>query len=258
MTTTAAALVIRPGLCSVTFRGEPVDRVAAASADAGLEAIEWGGDVHAPDPKAAEQVAAVTARYGLAVASYGAYYRLGQDTHAFGTVLESAVALGVPRIRVWAGSVEWPDAGPDTIAQVVDDARRIGDLAAEAGVRIGLEFHRNTLTATAASTLNLLDAVDHRNVGTYWQPTVGAPDADALVELDAVFDRLEAVHVFSWWPETERLPLAERSDLWRRALARTAADGVRRDALLEFVPGGELATLAREAETLRRLATPAT
>lgn len=245
---------IRPGLCSITLRAERADRVAGAAADAGLETVEWGSDVHVSDARTAEEVARLTDRYGLAVASYGTYYRLGENMDSFADLLSAAVALGAPRMRVWAGSVEWPDADDAVIAAVVDDARRIGDLAGAAGIRVGFEFHGGTLTSTAESTVALLEAVGHPQVGTYWQPTVGMPDDDALAELDAVFPWLEAVHVFSWWPRTERLPLTARADLWRRALARVSADGVRRDALLEFVPGDDPAVLEREAAALRDLA----
>ena len=40
--------MIRPGLCSVTLRGMPPDAVIGVAAEAGLEAIEWGADVHVP------------------------------------------------------------------------------------------------------------------------------------------------------------------------------------------------------------------
>lgn len=251
---TPGLLPVRPGLCSVTFRAETAETVAAAAADAGLESIEWGADVHAPDPRTAEQVAALSDRHGLVVASYGAYYRLGENPESFPAVLDSAVALGAPRIRVWAGSVERHDADDAVVAAVIDDARRVGDLAGAVGVRIGLEFHRGTLTSTAESATQLLKAIAHPQVGTYWQPSVGLTDDDALAELDAVYDWLEALHVFSWWPRTERLPLSARAELWRRALTRAGADGVRRDALLEFVAGDDLSLLPREAEALRQLA----
>ena len=224
------------------------------AADAGLEAVEWGSDVHVPDRGAAEQVAALTQRHGLTVASYGTYYRLGEDPDTFPDLLAAAVVLGAPRMRGWAGAVERSEADDSVIAAVVDDARRIADLAGAAGVRVGLEFHGGTLTATAESTRALLEAVAHPHLGTYWQPPVGMPDDDALAGLDAVFPWLEAVHVFSWWPRTERLALGARADLWRRALTRTCADGIRRDALLEFVPGDDPSVLSREAATLRDLA----
>ncbi len=39
---------IRAGLCSVTFRALPPERIVALAAAAGLDVIEWGGDVHVP------------------------------------------------------------------------------------------------------------------------------------------------------------------------------------------------------------------
>jgi 3-dehydroshikimate dehydratase len=58
-----------------------------------------------------------------------------------------------------------------------------------------------------------------------------------------------ALHVFSWWPRDERLPLAARAELWQAALAE-AGDV---DALLEFVPGDDPEAVVRDAGTLWEL-----
>src|SRR4051812_32305936 len=72
----------RTGLCSVTLRRLAVPEVLAAAAAAGLECIEWGGDIHVPpgDSALARQVGAATADAGLQVASYGSYFRAGPET----------------------------------------------------------------------------------------------------------------------------------------------------------------------------------
>ena len=69
--------MIRPGLCSVTLRALEPSAVVELAAAAGLEAIEWGGDVHVPpgDVDRAGQVRTLTEGAGLAVASYGSYLR---------------------------------------------------------------------------------------------------------------------------------------------------------------------------------------
>ena len=81
------------------------------------------------------------------------------------------------------------------------------------------------------------------------------PTREALDTLRAALPRTSTIHVFSWWPRSERLPLAERSDLWESAFAILAATGNDRDALLEFVPGDDPALLQREADALRTLIT---
>ncbi|GGZ86441.1 sugar phosphate isomerase/epimerase family protein [Streptomyces bluensis] len=247
----------RLGLCSVTLRHLDVAGVLAAAVEAGLECVEWGADIHVPagDEAAAARVRAATEEAGLAVASYGSYYRAGStDPAAFDGVLRSAVLLGAPRIRIWAGVTGTDETSPEGRTAVVEDTRRAAKLAAEAGVQLAYEFHRNTLTDGADRTLRLLNAVDHPDVRTYWQPPLDLPDAEAVAGLDTVIDRVAAVHAFSWWPGTTRHPLSTRAELWRTVLARLRARRRPLDVLLEFVPENDEKVLAREARTLRSLA----
>ncbi len=99
--------MIRPGLVSITFRKLTPQDVVQLAARAGLEGIEWGGDIHVPhgDVAIARQTGKITRDAGLEVAAYGSYYRLGTDDGPlFPAVLDSAVALGADKIRVWAGN----------------------------------------------------------------------------------------------------------------------------------------------------------
>ncbi|MGO2746131.1 sugar phosphate isomerase/epimerase family protein [Microbacterium sp.] len=245
-------MTIRIGLCSVTFRQLTPEQIAPLAADAGLEVIEWGGDVHVPpgDPERAAQISALTMDAGLAVSSYGSYFRAGA-AEPLTPILDSAQALGADRVRVWAGQTGSPDATPDEYAQVVSRLRDAVDEASDRGIRLALEFHGGTLADTPEAVLCLLADVGSR-LSTYWQPTVGASDAVALAEYEAVAARTSAVHVFSWWPETERLRLDERGELWQKLFASARAQQVPpRDALLEFVPGDDPALLASEAAALR-------
>ena len=251
--------MIRPGLCSVTFRALEVPTVVRLAAEAGLERIEWAGDVHVPpgDLAAARRARELTEQAGLSAASYGSYLRFEgteEEVRAEGAaVLAAARALGAPRIRVWATRVPSTEASSE---QRTEAARRIAefaDRAAEHGIEVGLEFHRGTLTDTVDSTLQLLEDVAHPNLTTYWQPNVGLDAEEALKTLRAVRSYVSTIHVFSWWPRTERLPLSERSELWRGVFAELAESGRDHDVLLEFVPDDAPEVLAREAATLRQL-----
>jgi 3-dehydroshikimate dehydratase len=252
--------VIRTGLCSVTLRARPADEVVAITAAAGLEAIEWGADIHVPPGAVgtAESVRAATEAAGLRVASYGSYYRAGHDDpDGFEAVLESARALGAPRVRVWAGATASADATPVERVAVVSATCQAADRAAAAGIELGLEFHGGTLTDEVDSALGLLDAVAPAvagaRVATYWQPPEGLPGDEALAGLRRLRERVTAVHVFSWWPRQERRRLAERERFWRGAFELLAAGRSPVDALLEFVPGDDPALVAGEARTLREL-----
>ncbi|MFB7250027.1 sugar phosphate isomerase/epimerase family protein [Microbacterium sp. NPDC056234] len=246
-------MTIRIGLCSVTFRGLGAAHIVALAAQARLESIEWGGDIHVPpgDAVTARHVAALTADAGLAVASYGSYFRAGEGED-IGPVLDSASELGARRVRVWAGSIDAAEATEAEHAGTVDRLRAAAEAASERGIELALEFHGGTLTNAPETTLRVLDEVGHPSLRTYWQPTVGVSDAIAVAEYRQVADRVSAAHVFSWWPRTERRPLAYRDDLWRGFFAAASASSTPpRDALLEFVPDDDPAILAREAAALK-------
>jgi len=266
-----------PGLVSITFRQLDFSEVIGLVRQAGLCAIEWGGDVHVPhgDLARAREVAMQTRDAGLSVAAYGSYYRAAQSEPllaeprlVFERVLETAVALSAPVIRVWAGVEGSAEADADTRRRVADDLMRIAELAAQAGVCVATEFHGGTLTDTNESARILLfEEAQHPNLYSYWQPPVGMSDRDCLAGLASLGPKLLHLHVFNWvlgpYGQTEAYPLEEGgASRWRRFFDAASATlvGSRQPtlgatpqataAMLEFVPGGSTASFLREARTL--------
>ncbi len=244
---------VRTGLVSVTFRQLPADEVVEVAAQAGLKAIEWGGDVHVPlgDLVAARRVKNLTEVHGLQTVAYGSYLRAGAaDREQMRATVATAEALGASRIRVWAGTVGTAEAGVGDRMAVTRGLAELADVAAGSGLEIALEFHRNTLTDEVDSTITLLMDVGAPNLTTYWQPPVGMPDEECLQQLDALLPWLTTVHVFSWDPDGTRRPLATRESLWRQVLAKLAADPRELNALLEFVPDNNPEQLVKDAADL--------
>jgi len=249
--------MILPGLVSITFRKLTPAEVVALVRKGGLKGIEWGGDVHVPhgDLVRAREVREMTLENGLATAAYGSYYRVGQSEGAglaFERVLETAVELGAPTIRVWPGVAGSDVTDEDGRWKIIEDLRRIASLAAKAGVTITTEFHGGTLTDTNESASKLLVEVDHANVFTGWQPHNGEETGECVEGLREVLPRVSTIHVFHWWPtSSERHPLAVGAERWGSfwPLLRQAPGD--RYALLEFVPGDEPAAFLRDAATLR-------
>jgi 3-dehydroshikimate dehydratase len=244
-----------PGLVSISFRAHRPKEIAAAAAAAGLQTIEWGGDVHVPPARyrTARMVARITSDAGLTVAAYGSYYYAG-ESHNFEEVLETALLLHAPVVRVWSGKRGSRDASARDRARVTRDLARCAELAARTGVRVATEFHAHTLTDTATSTVALLTQIGHPNLRTYWQPPHGIDTARAAAGLHRLASQLEHVHVFHWWPGPERrLPLYAGLARWTTFLRELAPSTGQRAALLEFMPTNSLAELAAEAATLREL-----
>ncbi|MFF2841546.1 sugar phosphate isomerase/epimerase family protein [Paenarthrobacter sp. NPDC057981] len=225
---------LTPGICSVTLRSHGIEDVVRISAEAGLAGIEWGTDVHVSDIGSAAQAKVATESAGLTVLSLGSYYRCGTFGD-FDRPLDLAAALGAPRIRVWAGGLGSAEASPDAWESVVKDSQRIADLAAGRGIAVAFEYHGNTLTDSPVTTLQLLNRVNHPNVGTYWQPAVGLSDQQALDSLHEVLPHVVGVHCFSWGPAGERFPLRNRAGLWQTVADVLRGNGKDLDIMLEFV-----------------------
>jgi len=245
------------GLVSVTFRKIIAEQVIAHVQQAGLQAIEWGGDIHVPhgDLQVAENVGNATRAAGLAVASYGSYYRLGDSEDLkFETVADTAVSLGAPVIRVWAGRKASADADATYWNAVIDDALRCADIAASRGLLIAYEYHPNTLTDTLETTLRLLDVTQHPAIRTLWQPIPGASVEENLRDIRALVPRLQHVHAFYWLPDFHnRRSMAEGHADWVQYIRVIRQAGKECPVLLEFVSDDDPSVLPGEATALEKI-----
>lgn len=248
--------MLRSGLVSITFRSLSPAEVVELVRTAGLDGIEWGGDVHVPpgDVQRAREVNRLTADAGLSVSAYGSYYRLlADEAHPFAAVLDSAVALGAPTIRVWAGNQPSSTVNAAERARIVEQSRTIADMAAAQGITIAYEYHSNTLTDTLDSALDLLRAVDHPNMRTFWQPPNGMPPEESRAGLETAAQWVSNIHCFHWWPTSkDRHPLADGAANWALYLDKIATLPGDRSISIEFVKDDAPAQFLEDAATLKR------
>jgi len=262
--------MIQTGLVSVTFRKLTPRTIVDLVAEAGLDAIEWGGDVHVPhgETETARTVRRMTEDAGLTISSYGSYYRVGHSEPVpFETVVETAVALGAPIIRVWAGRQGTGTADEAYWNRVIEDSVDCADLAAGVGLGIAYEYHGNTLTDTDEAAVRLLRAVNHDAVTTYWQPRGHATIEENLAGLTGVLPWLSHIHIQSWRPQQgqsrpqqgngaegpARAPLSAMTGPWSHWLDTAATAPGDRVAMIEFVAGDAPEQLLTDAEVLKKL-----
>ena len=251
--------MIIPGLVSVTFKTLPPSEIINLVQQADVRAIEWGGDRHVPhgDVKTAQEVRAMTEEAGLLVAAYGSYYRVGCEggkSPEFGPVLDTAVALGAPTIRVWAGDHSSYEARDSYWRKIERETRRVADLAQEAGITISFEFHGNTLNDNVDGARRLFRSVDHDNIRSYWQPDPKVNVGERLNSLKLLRRRLSNIHVFHWF-EGARRPLADGEEEWRRYLRIASDTGRDHYALMEFVQEDMPTYFIRDAMVLHGIIT---
>lgn len=249
--------MIIPGLVSITFRQLSPPEIIKLVAEANLKVIEWGGDVHVPhgDIKQAETVARWTVDAGLSVVAYGSYYRLATpDQPAFESILETAIALGAPTIRVWAGNKGSADADEGYWQQVYDEARQIAEMAKQVNLSVSFEFHDGTLTDTAQSALQLMEAVQHDNLAMYWQPPHRLSTEERIASLVSLLPYLTHVHVFQWHrnhPDLRiRYALHEGQSEWQIFLEHLKDSEELHAVMLEFVRDDDPDCFREDAKTL--------
>ena len=248
----------KTGLVSITFRQLGIEEIIGLVKSTGLECIEWGGDVHLPhgDVERAILVGELTREAGLEVSAYGSYYRVGHSEDeglSFSSILDTAVALRAPVIRVWAGKKEGQDTDEAYQVMVAGESRRIAEMASEKGVKVAFEFHSHTLTNTGQSCRDLFEAIDNPNIFTFWQPIHGVEPADNCGQMQLVKPWIIAVHVFHWRPTYEhRLLLEEGVGNWKQYFDELKDVAEKNDlpVMLEFTKDDLENNFLKDAKTL--------
>ena len=256
---------MKTGVCSITFRALSIPDVALLVQRAGLDAVEWGGDIHVPhgDLQAALTARRVTTDVGLNVSSYGSYYSpIDANGHPedFLPVLDVAQTLGADTIRIWAGRTG-SAAGSACRNALIDETLRAAEVAEVHGVRLAFEFHNYTFTDTNESAVQLLREINHPNLYTYWQPMYWGPDMNTRIQgLTQLKDKILNLHVFHWHYDSSKEQLSDAID--RRPLEEGAADWKsylsipppekERFALIEFVRHNDPNQFLQDAAVLRR------
>ncbi len=237
------------GLLSVTFRKLPAEKIIGLTSKAGLNGIEWGGDIHVlpGELKQAEKIGRATAGAGLINFAYGSYYRSNCEPEM---IAETAAALGVQWIRIWAGTSGSADCPPEvrrqTVAYLQKLCRKCGN-----DIQVAAEWHCRTLTDTAVSAKKLLDEVGEDNFFSCFQREDRPdPRKDNLNDLLSMpQNKIRAIHVH-YCRGGERLPLADGAEEWQELFAHIPENI---PALLEFVRDDSEEQFMADAGILKKL-----
>jgi 3-dehydroshikimate dehydratase len=243
--------LIQAGLASVSFRSLGPSQIVELCAEAGLSAIEWGSDIHVPlgDLSYAKQVGDRTRDAGLTAAWYGSYFRADGDL-SFQIVVDTAMALGAPNIRVWAGKMGSGESDESARQKVVKNLQNACEIASKSALTVSAECHGGTLTDTVDSALNLAREIALPNFKLYWQPDPAISHSQRLADLDRMIPFLSHIHVFQWSKEGDvikRHPLVDGSHEWLDYLRVASGNRV---AFLEFLPAERKEILFQESKTL--------
>ncbi|MBE3576185.1 MAG: sugar phosphate isomerase/epimerase [Limnochordales bacterium] len=217
---------------SYTYRRYPLERALKKAAELGYDGIELS-TVHLPPqdplagiPAAVEQAAKLGAP--VRVLSFGADLT-HKDENVRQQSLERAVGfirtagrLGIPLVNGGVANLvgprwdRWGENGSklatDEHYRLIAQGLRVLDQAAsEAGVRVALEIHPNSVHDTAASTLRILEESGAQNIVANLDAgnMYGTPHAEEATQAIAMLSKhLGYVHL----KNCRRLPGAESAD----------------------------------------------
>lgn len=239
----------KTGLVSISFRDKTPEQIIKSVKDAGLEAIEWGSDVHAT-PDKSEAVARLCQKEGVSVCSYGSYFRLGvHDTQELSQYIDAAKTLGTDIIRIWCGEKGYADMTEAERDFIVAEGKKAAEIAAKSGVTLCLECHNKTYTDCIEGALEIMSAVGSDSFQMYWQPNQFKSEQYNIEFAKALADKVKVVHAFNWEGK-EKYPLCDAIEIWKKYLS-FFKEGT--PVLLEFMPDGRIESLETEAKALKEI-----
>ena len=215
--------MIRIGLSSTALLTFGARDVLATARAAGVDAIEWAGDIHVPHNDSAAAVAAMmeTLRAGLTIASYSSLYRarVGPEQGLnFEAVLNAAASLQSPNVRVYLGDGQQNGDRADR-GLLVDAARRLGDAGGRRGITVCFSLGRNTCLHRYDEAIDLMGRIAHPFVRLAWEalPGIGADQCSA--SLEAAGGSVALLIVRRIAPAGTVESIADEESVWRRRIA---------------------------------------
>lgn len=241
------------GFTTVTFRKKSRREICEIAVKNNIKFIEWGGDVHLPpnDINALRDVLSLQEEFGLTAASYGTYYRLGEENYSlWESITDTANAIGAKIIRIWQGTKASADVNESEFLSMVNETKKLADAASQKGLTVAFEFHNGTNNDNGKSSVEFLKAVNKQNVKTYWQPF---STDDDISNLKAVIPYLACVHIFEWNENGKRYSLKHGSKKWQEIFKIIDESKTNPYLIMEFVKHDSKRQFAKDLKHLRVL-----
>lgn len=248
------------GITSVTFRNLDYETVLDYCVKSGLDCIEWGSDVHVPEQDfiRIQRVKEASDRAGIRICSYGSYYKLCEHENymeAFVYYLKAAAELKAPIIRLWAGTIGADKAPREYYEQAVKETQVLCDMAAEYGITLAFEFHRNSLSDTADNAMQIYKDINRKNFGLYYQYDSQISIEENISSLEKMLPYVKMVHVAYNDVKYRQMSLEEGEgiSLWTSLVKLLKEHDSEASLLFEFLKDRSLEGLKCETNIMRHI-----
>lgn len=239
------------GMTSLTLRNYTPAQVIAAAKEVGIQGIEWGvSDGHMPleDAARAREIRELSEESSIEIFSLGSYCNM-ENRKECDRTLHTAVMLGAPIIRIWAGRKSPADCEEEYRRLIIDNTIYMSECAAAHNITLGFEYHPYTLTETCEDALALVRSVNRSNVGLYWQPGNSLSAEENVRDRDRVLPCCVGnIHVQNYSPENGYGLLEEIKDRLQAYFGDICGEPYR--VMIEFVKDASVENLKADAAAL--------
>ena len=239
------------GLCSVTFRKKTAEEVVQIAKNAGVNYIEWGGDVHVKTVDDAHNVKSLCDKAGITISSYGSYFNSANyDESKWIEVCEIAKEMGAASVRVWLGKKDSEKTSEDEYKILLANTEKMCDIALSYGLLVCPECHGNTLNNDTDAFLRFVSDLKKDNFKTYFQSRYFRMEYD-MDRIDRTFSITENVHVS--YRDLKREQMFRKKDknyldTLLRKLREKKFDGI---IMIEFVDRNSEKVFYKDADKLK-------
>lgn len=204
---TRAEVYMRIGFTTTSLRQiKDVEKIVDFACDAGVDCIEWGGDIHVTDVFIAKKAKKLCDDAGITELIYGSYYRAGDnDREEWKRVCDIANALGASSVRVWLGRKDSEETDKETYEAIIEDLKSMCSIASECGITVCPECHGNTFNNNTDAFLKIKKDVSCDNFKTYFQSLYKRKEYD-FDRIERTLPFIESVHVSFFERIREQFP----------------------------------------------------
>lgn len=239
------------GMTSVTFRNKTVAEVVNICRRENVHYIEWGSDVHVQNLCDAQKAKQLCDEAGIAVSSYGSYYRVGSGTaEQWRSLCENASAMGADSIRVWLGTKDSEETSGAEYHILLEDCRRICDVAKAYGIFVCPECHDNTFNNNTDAIIRFRNDLGRDNFKSYFQSRYFRMEYD-LDRIDRTFDFIKDMHVSYSDLEREQMFRKKDKNYLDTLLKKMISKGFEGIVMLEFTRDSSETAFAEDIRKLK-------
>ena len=222
------------GFTATSFRQiRELEKIVDIAVKANADIIEWGGDRHVTDLSAAKRAKSLCDGAGIAVSSYGSYYRVGSGNHdQWQRICEMAAAMNCESVRVWLGTADSQKTDEAQYRRILEDTVFMCETAKPLGLQVCPECHDKTFNNNTDAFLRIYREAGCDNLKTYFQSRYRKKAYD-LDRIERTLPHIANVHISFSEQNREQFPRFDKTYI-DALIQKLVASGYDGNMLLEY------------------------